>query len=449
MRADRNEAKTTTAGLLSVLAAVWVVAGAGCEPANTYAPPPPPEVSVSSPLKRAFQSYVEYTGTTRPSEMVDLRARVKGFLKKADFKEGDLVTAGQVLILIDQEPFQSKVGAAQAKLDEMNASLERSKQSKAREVAQAQLDLDQASLALNQVEERRNRALLARNAASREDIERAEAATKKSVAQVEADKANLAQTKADYDTNILSAQAQVEAAQSDLKSAQIDLGYCTISSPIDGRITRKLVDVGNLVGDSDSTILATVVKDKPIYAYMSVSESDLLMFRTLVAKGERPDFRKEVVPLDLGLLNEAGFPHAGRVDYVDPAVDPATGTVQARGLFPNADQKILGGLFVRLRVPLKEDPNALLVPDRALGADQQGKYLLVVGTGDKVERRAVRPGGLDGELRVILEGIGADDLVVVDGIQRARPGLVVKPTRVSLAAEAPAPNEPKSAPVAK
>ena len=139
---------------------------------------------------------------------------------------------------------------------------------------------------------------------------------------------------------------QVEAAQSDLKSAQIDLGYCTISTPIDGRITCKLVDVGNLVGDSDSTILATVVNDKPIYAYMSVSESDLLMFRTLVAKGERPDFRKELVPLDLGLLNEAGFPHPGRVDYVDPAVDPATGTVQWRGLFPNEDHKILAGLFV-------------------------------------------------------------------------------------------------------
>ena len=434
MRADR--AKITAAGLSAAL--TWLAALAGCEQGNQYAPPPPPEVTVSPPLRRAVTSYVEYTGSSRPFETVDLRARVKGFLKKVDFQEGAEVKADQVIMVIDEEPFKVRVATAKAKLDEANAALEKAKQSKAREVAEAQLALDQAMLTLSQVEERRNRTLLSRNAASREDVDKSEASTKKSAAQVEADKANLDQTKADFQTNILAAQAQVEAAQSDLKAAEIDLGYCRIASPIDGRITRKLVDVGNLVGDTDSTVLATVVKDDPIYAYFSASEADLLMFRSLVSKGERADYRKEPVPIDLGLANETGFPHKGKLDYADPAVDPATGTVQARGLFPNPDHEIIAGLFVRIRVPLRNDPNALLVPERALGTDQQGRFALVVGAGNKVERRQVVTGPSEGDLRVILEGLGPDDKVVVDGVQFARPGLVVNPQPAAIKPATPA-----------
>lgn len=423
MRAERG--KTAAVRLWAAL--TLIVSMAGCESANKYAPPPPPEVTVSRPVRRAVKSYVEYTGTTRPSEQVDLRARVKGFLKKVDFQEGDQVKKDQVLMVIDKETFEVQELAAKSKLDETRAALEKAKQSKAREVAEAQLALDQASLTLAQVEERRNRSLLARNAASREDIDKSEATTKKAIAQVDADKANLAQTKNDFQTNILAAQAQVDAARADLRSVEIDLGYCTIASPIDGWITRKVVDVGNLVGNAEATILATVVRDDPIDAYMSISEADLLMFRGMVRAGKLVDFRKEPVALDLGLANETGFPHQGTLNYVDPFVDPATGTVQARGLFPNADRRIIAGLFVRIRVPLRNDPNALLIPERALGTDQQGKFALVVGKGNKVERRSVALGPQEGELRVIAEGLAPDDLVVIDGVQRARPGQVVKP----------------------
>ena len=416
--------KTVTAGLSAL---TLIASLAGCESANKYAPPPPPEVTVSPPLRRAVKSYVEYTGTTRPFAQVDLRARVKGFLKKVDFQEGDQVKKDQVLMVIDEETFQVQVALAQSKLDETLAALEKSKQSKSREVAEALLALDQAALALTQVEDRRNRTLLARNAASREDIDKSEANTKKAAAQVEADRANLEQSKADFQTNILAAQAQVDAARAALRSAEIDLGYCGVGSPIDGWITRKLVDVGNLVGNGDATILATVVRDDPIYAYMSVSEADLLMFRALVSTGQRVDFRKTPVPLDLGLANETGFPHKGTLNYVDPAVDPATGTVQGRGLFPNADRTIIAGLFVRIRVPLRDDPNALLIPERARGADQQGTYVLVVGAGDKVERRSIVLGSQEGELHVVAEGLAPEDLVVIDGVQRARPGMIVNP----------------------
>jgi membrane fusion protein (multidrug efflux system) len=429
----------------ALLTAVLTLFGsfAGCGPGNTYAPPPPPEVTVSPPLQRSVTSYAEYTGTTKAFQSVDLRARVKGFLKQVDFQEGAGVKANQLLMVIDEEPFQVKVEMAKAKLEETAAALQKAEQSKAPDVAAAQLELDQAKLVLAKVEERRSRALLARNAASREDVDKAEATTKQNAAQVDADKASLEQARADYKTNILSARANVDAAKSDLRNAEIDLGYCRIYAPIDGQITRKLVDVNNLVGDGEATVLATIVKDDPIYAYMSASEADLLRFREMVSKGERVDYHKETIPLELGLANEQGFPHQGKLDYADPGVDPGTGTIQARGIFPNEKHVIVPGLFVRIRVAAEQHPNALLIPERALGADQGGRFLLVVNRDNVVEQRHVTVGAAEGTMRVIESGLKPDDLVVVNGVQRARPGLKVKTKR---AETTPAKSAASSAP---
>jgi membrane fusion protein (multidrug efflux system) len=436
--------REVAAAVLST-AAVLLGAVVGCAPGNVYKPPPPPEVTVSPPLRRSLTTYAEYTGTTKAVAQVDLRARVKGFLKEVRFQEGADVKAGDVLLVIDEEPYRVKVDEAKARLDEAEASLKKAQQSKAREVAAAQLALDQASLLLAQVEERRSRALLARNAASRDDVDRADADTKKNAAQVEADKANLEQARADFDTNVLAAQANVESARAALEDAKINLGYCRVASPVDGRISRVSVDKGNLVGDGDSTVLATVVKDDPVYAYVSVSDADVLQFREQVRQGKRVDFSKETIPMDLGMAPETGFPHRGRVDYADPAADPGTGTVQARGVFPNPDHVILPGLFVRLRVPVEERTAALLVPESALGADQSGRFVLVVGRDGVVEQRPVKPGAkADDGLRIIESGLNADDLVVVNGLQRARPGAKVNPKRAGAAA--PAPGEPKAAP---
>src|SRR5262249_6885579 len=159
---------------------------------------------------------------------------------------------------------------------------------------------------------------------------------------------------------ILAAKANVNSASSSLNDAEINLGYCRITAPIGGRITRKLVDVGNLVGDGEATVLATIVNDNPIYAYMSVSEADLVRFREQVRKGERVDYRKDTIRLDLRLANETSFKHEGKLDYADPTVDPGTGTVQARGIFPNPDYMIVPGLFVKVRCALQQRENALL-----------------------------------------------------------------------------------------
>jgi membrane fusion protein (multidrug efflux system) len=412
-----------------VLATACLIAG--CEPANKYIPPPPPEVTVSTPVRRSVVSYMEYTGTTKAIETVDLRARVKGFLKQRLFREGEEVKQGKLLLVIDEEPFHVTLEIAQAKLEAAQAGVKKAEESKAREVAKAQLDLDQAVYQLARVEETRQRALLRRNAASQDDLDKAEADRKKSQAQVEADRAHLEQARADYVTNLLNAKANVAQAEAEVRNARLDLGYCRIFAPFDGRISRSYFDPENLVGDGQATVLATIVRFDPIYAYMSVSESDLLMFRRLVREGKRGDFRKETLTLDLGLPNETGFPHQGTIDYTDPTVDPGSGTIQARGKFPNPgpNPMIYPGLFCRIRVPVTTAPDALLVPQRSLAYDQGGWFLLVVGSGNKVEQRYVTPGAVEGSLRVIEENLKPDDLVIVQGLQRARPGIAVKPQR--------------------
>jgi len=413
----------------SLLALITLGLSPGCEPGNAYVPPPPPEVTVSLPLRQSVTDYTQFTGTTKAIEAVDLRARVRGFLTEMHFQAGSDVKEGDLLMVIDEEPFKVILEQAKAKLDEANATLLTAEQSKSREVATSQLALDDAILLLARVEETRMRNLFARNAASREDLDRSQAELKKNTAQVEADKAKLEQTKSDYETQILAAKAQVEAAKADVRNAEIDLGYCRIKAPINGRISRNLVDVGNLVGNGEATLLATILNEDPIYAYISVSESDVLFFREQVRKGRRVDYQKEHVKLELGLVNEEGYPHEGWIDYADPGIDPATGTLMARGIFPNPDRIIVSGLFVRIRMALDSRPNALIVPETALGSDQVGPFLLVVDSSNTVERRTVKLGALVNGRRVIEEGLQENDQVVINGLQRARPGSKVSPKK--------------------
>ena len=400
---------------------------AGCGQPNEYHEPLPPEVVVAQPLRQPVTSYIEYTGTAQASEKVELRARVRGFLKERLFQDGDLVKGGQLLFVIDEEPFQVQLDQARAMREEAEAGLKKNEQSKGREVAEAQLDLNQSQLTLARIEEQRTRTLLTRNAGSREDLDRAEANRKKSEAQVESDRANLEQARADYEINILSARAKLAATRSDVRNAEIDLGYCRIVAPFTGRIDQRQFDVGNYVGDGSSIVLATVVKTDSIYAYITPSEDDILRVRQMARQTDAGDYREVEVPMELGLSNEDGYPHAGKLDYIDPSVDTSSGTVRTRGVFANDQNLIIPGLFVRVRMPFEHQDSALLVPDRALGSDQSGPYLLVVGPEDKVERRAIRPGTEQGGNRVVEGEIGPDDRVVVDGLLRARPGLKVNP----------------------
>lgn len=423
---------------------VGVVVIAGCAKPNSYVPPPPPEVTVTTPVLRTVTEYLEFSGMTQPMETVEIRARVKGFLKERHFVEGAEVKQGQLLLVIDEEPFQIQLDAAKSRLNESEAALQQATMSKAREVARAQVKLNESQITLARQEEQRVRGLYQRKIATEAEMEQASSALESRTAELESAKANFDQAKSTYETTILSCRAQVEAAAIAVRNAQLDLGYCRMAAPIDGRISRTNFDIGNLVGDGQSSVLATIVKMDPIYAYATISEADVLKTPALTQFGASA--HKNKVPVELGMASQEGFPIAGVIDYSDPSLDASTGTLQTRGTFTNADRLLLPGMFVRMRIPVGERTDAVLVPERSLGTDQSGQYVLVVGAEGQVEYRAVKTGMAVEGMRVVEGELTVNDQVIVEGLLRARPGSKVTPkpaAKPAVAAETAAVAEPQ------
>jgi RND family efflux transporter MFP subunit len=226
------------------------------------------------------------------------------------------------------------------------------------------------------------------------------------------------------------AQAQVQQAQAALTNAQLQLSYTKLTSPIAGRIGRTLVTVGNLVGYSEPTLLTTVVSVDPMYVYFEAPEADYLEYQRLAQVENLPTAQNKSVPLFVGLATDRGFPHEGVINFRDNRVDPGTGTIQIRGSLPNPHRVLVPGLYVRVRVPFGKPMPKLLVPELAVAADQRGRYVLVVKPDNTVEQRPVTTGlTTDDHLVVIEKGVAADDWVVVNGLQKARPGAPVEPLR--------------------
>lgn len=406
---------------------VGLVAGAaatfgGCGQPNSYQAPPPPQVDVTNPIQRAVTSYVEQTGTAQASERVELRARISGFLTERNFEDGDYVKAGQVLFVIDEEPFQVRLQYANARLNEAAANLKKAEQSKAREIAQAQLSLRQSEYELARINHERNIGLLNQNALSRQEYDRTEASLKTTEAQVIASKAELEQAAINYETNILSAQAALELAKSDVNTAKIDLGYCRITAPINGRIDRRAVDIGNYISSDQTLVLASIVQVDPIYAYAAISESDLVK----IQKQHHKDQGKSGIPILMGIGDERTFPYRGTIDYISPSVQSGTGTVQLRGVFSNAGD-VMPGMFIRVRIPSEEQPNAILVPERALGYDQAGTYVYIVNKDDEIERRIVVAKDSIDSMKVVEGNLSPEDRVIADGLLKVRPKMKVSP----------------------
>ncbi len=352
----------------------------GCGEKNSYVPPPPPKVTVAAPVQRAVVDYLEATGNSAAVNSANLVARVAGFVQGIDYRDGDTVKKGKVLFVIEPESYDLKLKQAQAAQASAVATLK-----------QAQADYDR----------------------------QAKLVTSGSVSKATLDNATATRD---------NAQGSLQQAEVNTKLASINVGYAHVAAPFDGVVTARQVSVGDYVGASASpTVLASIVQLDPIYVNFAVSERDVLRIRAeMRRRGLTPaDLKK--VPVEVGLQTETGYPHHGMLDYASPSVDASTGTLAARALLTNPNHVLLPGMFVRVRVPVGREDKALLVPDVALGTDQSGRYLLVVGKDDVVAQRTVEVGVLEGSLRVIEKGIAAGDRVIVSGIQRAIPGQKVSP----------------------
>ncbi|MER2268805.1 efflux RND transporter periplasmic adaptor subunit [Methylobacterium oxalidis] len=374
------------AGLLALLC--------GCNEKNQYVAPPAPTVSVSQPLERPVTRYLEMTGNTQAFATVDLEARVQGFLESITYKDGARVAKGTPLFGIQRNTYEAQLKQAQGSLASQEA---------ARTNAQS--------------EYQRQSTLGKQEFASQAHVE-------------------------DTKTKLDQATASVTEAQANLDLAQINLGYTQVLAPFDGVVTNHLVDVGGLVGVGGPTKLATIVRVDPLYVYFNVSEQQVLLVKEGLAKQGRTLGDVSKIPVEIGLQNETGYPHAGHLDYVAPQIDPSTGTLLARGLFENGRHALMPGLFVRVRVPLDRQDKGLLVRDDAIGTNQQGSYVLVVGADDVVAQRLVTTGPREGRYRVIEAGLKPGEWVITDGLQRAVPGSKVAPQKVTqeAAAEPAAPD---------
>lgn len=351
-----------------------------CERAQqkTTAAAPPPPVTVAKPVATELIEWDEFIGRLAAPESVEIRARVSGYLEKIHFREGSDVKAGDLLFTIDPRPYQVVV-------DRTTADLERA----------------QVRLELAKMEAKRARRLIESKAIAVEEI----------------DQRNQA---------LAEAEASLRSATATQEQAKLDLEFTQLKSPITGRISNLLVTQGNLVSGgsnvSNATVLTTIVSVDPIQCYMDVDEQSALKYRELRRLGQRASALDERIPAEMALANEQGYPHKGVIDFVDNRLDPSTGVIRSRAVFPNPGGLMAPGFFARVRIPGSGKYNGLLVHDNAVGSDQGKPFVFVVGQDDTVKQVPVELGPLHDGLRVVKTGITQDERIIVDGMALVRAG---------------------------
>jgi len=384
---------------LTVAAAV----AAGCGGGAKVSALPPPEVSVSQPVEEPVQETLEFTGRISAVDSVEVRARVTGYITKVAFTDGALVKAGDLLFEIDPREYQAAALRAEGEVARLRAQLARTES----EVA-------------------RNQTLRPSGAASARELERAVA-----------DKG--------------AAEGELKAKLAQLELARLDVEFTQVTAPVAGRASRAEVTQGNLVvvGASGGPLLTTIVSLDPIYVNFDADERALVRVqKTTIARdgtATPENVRAANLPVLVALADENDFPHRGTIDFVDNQIDPSTGTIHVRAVLPNPNRLLSPGLFARVRVPVGETRPGVLVTDRAIATDQDRKYVLVVNEQNVVEYRPVKLGAIHGGLRAVDEGLAPNEWVIVNGIQRVRPGVTVTPQKVSMRPGPPASAAPPKA----
>jgi membrane fusion protein, multidrug efflux system len=382
--ASSNHVRAARAACLLLLAVVGL---AGCGRSAAPAAPPAPEVSVALVVGREITEWDEYTGRLEAVNTVEIRPQVAGLLQRVAFTEGKEVSKGELLFQIDPRPFQAELDRALAQQEQSHTAAEL-----------AAADLVRAEK------------LLGSRAISQEEFDQRVAANR-------------------------NAASAVRAAEAAVEVARLNLAYTRIASPIDGRIGRAEVTPGNLVAGGQGgtgTRLATVVSMQPMYAYFEAAEQDYLKYIELARSGARPLSRDSKNPVHMAVGNETEFKHEGYMDFVDNRVQAGTGTLLGRAVFPNPDRHLTPGMFVRVRLIASGSYAGVLINDRAIATDQDRRYVLVVGEGDKLEYRAVSTGPVVDGLRVVREGLKPAERIVINGLQRVRPGMTIKPRIVPM-----------------
>ncbi len=400
---------------------------------HTSAVAPPPTVVVERIDQRTVPIYSEYVGQTRAEETVELRARVEGILQKVYFREGSSVRKGQLLFTIDKRPFDANVQSAKAAVAKAAADLAQAKQRTDVLKAQAELVDAEATHSKTTQDLARVTPLAKEKAVTELELDAATAAEKSARANVDAKQANLTNLEASVKYTIERADAELSAAKARLIQAQLDLSYCDIHSPINGVIGFLQVDEGNLVGRGDATLLATVSLSNPLLVDFNISEVEYLK----LTNRDNPASRAKDVRFDLILSDDTTHAEPGVFKVLDRTVDPTTGTMKVEASFPNPSSYLRPGQFARVRVAVAEKENAVLVPQKAIQELQGAKTVMVVDAQNKVQVRTIRLGDKAENYYIVLEGLNAGERVIVEGMQKARPGSEVKISGASVASDIP------------
>lgn len=375
---SKNSSKRSVLAITVIALLLVIIASCGKSDKDKTAPEM--TVTIAEVKSETVPLYLDYVGTLQSIESVDINARVEGFLVERAFKDGADVAQGDLLFVIDPRPFEAALIAAQAQLAE-----------------------DLAALAYAREQVSRYKPLVEKDYITRDAYD-------------------------EYLTQVAEAQAVVEADRANVVQAELDLSYCTMFAPFDGRIGRRLVDVGNLVGaGGEATLLATIVQLDPIYVYFNVAERDI------------PQILKQqnIKPLTFSMVlpDESKHPQDGTIDFVNNQVDVTTGTITLRGIVSNTSKTVIPGQYVKVQLLLEDQPDTLVVPQQAIGEQQGDTYVYVVGSDNKVEFRNVTAGSNYGEMRVVEKGVSAGEKVVINGLQKIKPGVTVK-TETQAEAEA-------------